>query len=144
MIQVQIQQFLDANGRKAFAGWLRFFAKVARQFDGFINIQLQQIEGDSSLSMVVIFEDKPKLDIFLQSSIFDQLINKMHKHAIKPHKKSVYYSQNMYEYKGAIQSDGLSDDSQIIKPTPDQIGASANKNRTKNNNQNVNQLIHQK
>jgi quinol monooxygenase YgiN len=129
MIQAQIQQFLDAPGRKAFSGWLRFFAKVARQFDGFINLQLQQIEGDSSLCMVVIFEEKAKLDAFISSPVFGQLMSKMDKHAIKPYKKSIYRSKNLYDYRLGAQEAKDKEESKIIKPTPDQIGASAVKKR---------------
>lgn len=99
MVQAQLQLFLNAEGRKAFPGWLRFFGKVVRQFDGFINIQLLQVEGSSSLGLVLIFETKSSQDAFFASPIFEQLMSRMRPHALQPYRKTVLRAKNLYNYK---------------------------------------------
>lgn len=99
MVQAQIHLFLNAKGRKEFAGWLRFFGKVVRQFKGFVNIQLLQVEGASSLGLVLIFDTKAHMEAFFESPIFDQLMNRMRPHALQPYRKIILRAKNLYNYK---------------------------------------------
>lgn len=99
MVQAQIQLFLNASGRKAFPNWLRFFGKVVRQFKGFVNIQLLQVEGSSSLGLVLIFETKASQDVFFESPVFKQLMSRMNSHSIQPYRKVVLRAKNLYDYK---------------------------------------------
>lgn len=101
MVQAQIQLFLNASGRKAFSNWLRFFGKVVRQFDGFVNIQLLQVEGSSSLGLVLIFETKASQNTFFESPVFNQLMSRMGPHSIQPYRKVVLRAKNLYDYKKA-------------------------------------------
>jgi|GEM_PF-5729366 len=99
MVQAQIQLFLNAEGRKAFPGWLRFFGKVVRQFEGFVNIQLLQVEGSSSLGLVLIFETKASQNVFFESPVFKQLMTRMGSNSIQPYRKVVLRAKNLYDYK---------------------------------------------
>lgn len=99
MIQAQIHLFLDAPGRKAYPDWLRFFGKVVRQVKGFINIQMMQVEGASSLGLVLIFENREDLDAFFASTVFVQLMRKMESYSVRPYKKIVLRARNLYNYK---------------------------------------------
>ena len=99
MVQAQIQLFLNASGRKAFPNWLRFFGKVVRQFKGFVNIQLLQVEGSSSLGLVLIFETKASQNVFFESPVFKQLMSRMAADSIQPYRKVVLRAKNLYDYK---------------------------------------------
>ena len=117
MVQTQIQLFLDATGRKAFPQWLRFFGKVARQFTGFVNIQLLQVEGSSSLGLVLIFESKASQNAFFESPVFAQLMKRMHKHSTKPFRKVVLRAKNLYCYKSKPPAkDKPATTASIVKP----------------------------
>lgn len=122
MVQAQIQLFLNAAGRKAFPGWLRFFGKVVRQFDGFINIQLLQVEGASSLGLVLIFETKASQNTFFESPVFKQLMSRMGPHSIQPYRKVVLRAKNLYDYKKRDQPAQLKqvqakEAEKIVKPS---------------------------
>lgn len=99
MVQAQIHLFLNAQGRKGFPDWLRFFGKVVRQFDGFVNIQLLQVEGSSSLGMVLIFKTKAQMEIFFDSPVFEQLMRRITPQSIQPYRKVVLRAKNLYNYK---------------------------------------------
>lgn len=99
MVQAQIHLFLNAQGRKGFPDWLRFFGKVVRQFDGFVNIQLLQVEGSSSLGMVLIFKTKAQMETFFDSSVFEQLMRRITPQSIQPYRKVILRAKNLYNYK---------------------------------------------
>lgn len=118
MVQAQIQLFLTASGRKAFPNWLRFFGKVVRQFSGFVNIQLLQVEGSSSLGLVLIFETKASQGTFFDSPVFKQLMSRMEPHSIQPYRKVVLRAKNLYDYKKASKpaTPKQAEAAEIVKP----------------------------
>lgn len=120
MVQTQIQLFLNADGRKAFPGWLRFFGKVARQFKGFVNIQLLQVEGSSSLGLVLIFENKTSQNAFFESPVFSQLMKRMQPHSSKPYRKVVLRAKNLYNYKSKKPVQSAEVAAKPVKPNPAQ------------------------
>lgn len=121
MIQAQIQLYLTKEGRTVFTDWLRFFGRVAKQFDGFVNIQLLSIEKSASSSMVVIFDKKNSIDAFLESKVFQQLMKHMEVHSMHPYRVIVYRSKNMYRYRSQTKKSAVNEhlaQPQIQKPSP--------------------------
>ncbi len=127
MVQVQIQLFLNAQGRKAFPGWLRFFAKVVRQFDGFVNIQLLQVEDSPSLGMALIFETKAHQEAFFNSPVFEQLMSRIQPCCLLPYRKLVLRAKNLYEYPKASPGAAAGQGKAIIKPQASDMAASVQK-----------------
>ncbi|EDY87412.1 hypothetical protein GP5015_893 [gamma proteobacterium HTCC5015] len=113
MIQAQIYLFLDAAGRRSYSGWLRFFGQVVRQFDGFVNIQMLEVEGKNNLGLALIFENRQKLDAFFESAVFHQLMRRMKPHFEKPYRRILFRARNLYDYKKPT-----SEDKTLVKAKP--------------------------
>ncbi|MGM0563344.1 MAG: hypothetical protein ACQES2_03345 [Pseudomonadota bacterium] len=120
MVQAQIYLFLDAVGRRAYPGWLRFFGQVVRQFDGFVNIQMLELEGKSNLGMVLIFEDREHLDAFFASAVFGQLMRRMKPHFEKPYRRLIVRARNLYDYKKPV-----AENKSFVETRPDQMQSPA-------------------